>query len=417
MGQRSTRRGKPHCEAFPALDILQAERSLRAGSGICEWRNERGVLVGRAQLVSLDQGHAVVSYEFDGSANIETAKDLIRFDIVCTRRNPHVVRKSLFCQQCGGLAQKIYFVSATWKCRSCHNLVYLKQRLGFVNKAIRNRDKVIADLQKVPVDSHRTRWFYNQQRHLDRLNRELAAGGFETLPQELLYRTYQQWIAPGDHEIGNALQASPHFGQFKVDQGGEDAAGLAFFQPPPAPWQPVEPCELIGSAILGRPFGPFLTRHKADHADQLRRDLWGEAGCPAGPMSIHLKRTAGLLAERILLRPIVITSAWTDMVEVGETDGRTEYATKAAYEGDPTLWPLGSCARPYKRVLRAILDEDVIELRVRLPRVGRSDPIADLETARAELLHRLDRVTAEFEAFNAMRDQLALRWVYNRWRR
>ena len=46
MGQRFTWRGKHHCEAFPALDILQAERSLRAGIGICEWRNKRGMLVG-----------------------------------------------------------------------------------------------------------------------------------------------------------------------------------------------------------------------------------------------------------------------------------------------------------------------------------------------------------------------------------
>lgn len=417
MGQRSTRRGKPHCEAFPALDILQAERSLRAGSGICEWRNERGMLVGRARLVSLDKSRAVVSYEFGGSANIEAAKDSIRFDVVCTRRNPHVVRKSFFCPQCGGLAQKIFFVSAVWKCRACHNLVYLGQRLGSVNKTICNRDEVIADLQKVPADDHRTRWFYNQQRHLDRLNRELAAGGFEALPQELLYRTYQQWIAPGDNEAATALHAPQHFGRFNVELEEGGAASLAFFQPPPAPWQPLEPCELIGSAILGRPFGPFLTRHKADHADQLRRDLEREAACSAAPMSTHFERTVGLLAERILVRPIVITSAWTDMVEVGETDGRTDYATTASYEGDPTLWPLGPCATPYKRVLRAILDEDVIELRVRLPRVGRSDPIADLETARAELLRRLDRVTAEFQAFNAMRHQLALRWVYYRWRR
>lgn len=417
MGQRSTRRGKPHCEAFPVLDILQAERSLRAGSGICEWRNERGMLVGRAQLVSLDKSHAVVGYEFRGSANIYAAKESIRFDVVCTRRNPHVVRKSLVCPECRSFAQKVFFVSGAWKCRACHNLVYLKQRLGSVNNVIRYRDEVLADLQKVPADGHRTRWFYNQQRHLDRLNRELAAGGLKTLPQELLYRTYQQWIAPGDHEIGNALQASPHFGQFEVDQGKEDAAGLAFFQPPPAPWQPVEPCELIGSAILGRPFGPFLTRHKADHADQLRRDLERETACPAAPMLVHFERIASLLAERILVRPIVITSAWTDMVEVGETDGRTEYATTASYEGDPTLWPLGPCATPYKRVLRAILDEDVIELRVRLPRVGRSDPIADLEIARAELLSRLNRMTAEFQAFNAMRRQLALNWVYYSWRR
>lgn len=417
MGQRSTRRGKPHCEAFPALDILQAERSLRAGSGICEWRNERGTLVGRAQLVSLDKIHAVVGYEFGGSANIEAANESVRFDVVCTRRNPHVVRKSFVCQQCGGPAQKIFFVSAVWKCRTCHNLVYLKQRLGPVNKAILNRDELLARLQGILADDHRTRRFYNRQRHLDRLNRELTAGGFEKLPEELLYRTYQHWITPGHHGTATALQASQNFERLDVDQEEGCAVGLAFFQPPPAPWQPVEPCELIGSDILGRPLGPFLTRHKSDHANQLRRDLWREAGGPAGPMSVHFEATASLLAKRFIVRPIVITSAWTDTVEVGETDGRTGYAVTAAYEGDPTLWPVGPCARPYKRVLRAILDEGVIELRVRLPKMGRSDPIADLEIARAELLRRLDQVTAEFQAFNAMRHQLALNWVKYRWRR
>lgn len=417
MGQRSTRQGKPHCEAFPAFDILQAERSLRAGSGICEWRNERGAIVGNARLISLDKCHAVVSYEFRGSVNIDAAKASIRLDVVCTRRNPHVVRKSFACLQCGNPAQKIFFVSGFWKCRACHNLIYLKQRLGSVNKIIHSRDEALTELQKIPPANQRTRWFCNQRRHLDRINRELTAGGFETLPQELLYRTHQQWVTPSDHEAAPILQASQHLRQLDVDQGEVGAVGLAFFQPRPEAWQPVEPCELIGSDILGRPFRPFLTRYKADHADQLRRDLQTEAGRPARPMPFQLERTARFLAERILLRPIVITSAWTDMVEVGETDGRKEYAIRAAYDGDPTLWPAGPCAMPLKRVLRAILDEGVVELRVRLPRVGTSDPIADLDAARAELLHRLDRVKAEFQAFNAMRHQLASSWVYYRWRR
>lgn len=416
MGQRSTRRGRPHCEAFPALDILQAERSLRAGGGSCEWRDEQGVLVGHARMVMLDELLAVFRYDFLGSTNIAAAEGLVSLDVICTRRNTHVVRKSLVCPSCDGSIQKVFFVSGAWGCRVCHDLVFLKQRLGGVNRKINDRDVLLSVLQEVAPADERGRWFHNQQRRVARVNRELSAKGCTSLPQELLYRTTQHWITPGGVDRISYVQ------QRDLPEGdGENSpsatAGLAIFQPMPMPLEPREPCELIGSAILGRPFRPMLTQRKVDRSEQLQRDLWKEAGCPAGRMKINVTEAARRLAERLFIEPIVITSDWTDMVEVAAVDGRRQYAITASYAGDPTLWPAGPCAKPYKRVIRAILDENVIELRVRLPRTGRSDPGADLDAACTELQRRLPRVEAEFRRFNAMRDQLALKWVRYGWSR
>jgi len=416
MGQRSTRRGRPHCEAFPALDILQAERSLRAGGGTCEWRDERGAFVGYVCAVMLDELAAVFRYDFRGSTNIATAEGLLKLNVICTRRNLHVVRKSFVCPGCDGSVQKVFFVSGAWECRVCHGLVYLKQRLGDVNRNINNRDELLALLQEVAPADQRRRWFHNQQRRLTRINRELSAAGCTSLPQELLYQISQHWITTG------GVDRVSHVQQRNLPEGdGENSpgvtAGLAIFQQLPMPFEPLEPCDLIGSAILGRPFRPMLTQRKVDRLEQLQRDLWKEAGCPTRSMKIDVTDAASRLAERLFIEPIVITSAWSDMVEVAAVDGRKQYAIAASYAGDPTLWPAGPCARPYKRVIRAILDENVIELRVRLPLTGRSDPRADLDAARTELWHRLARVEAEFQRFNAMRDQLALKWVRYRWPR
>lgn len=413
LGQRNTRRGKPHCEAFPALDILQALRSWRAGNGSCEWRDERGVLVGRGQLVALEQARATFAYDMAGSTNIAAKSHVLFVDLTGSRRNPNVVRQSFNCPRCQARAQKLFYVTGRWACRGCHGLVYIKQRLGSVNKRLHNRDAMLAVLQQVPQQNQCWRWFYNQQRHLERINRELAAEGHTSLPQELLFRNYADWpsadVAAGTDEA--ARQGASRLGDPTAD--GSDV-GLAFFRSLPPTCEPATPGELVGSLILDRPLTPWLTSHKADCAMQLMKDLRKEAVTGS---SISIQRFANLLAERLVIRPLVITSGWSDVTSIIGEGGRAEHVVTATYTGDPTLWRIGPGTKPNSRVLRAVLDDRIIMLRARPALEGRSDPHGDLESARDEISYRLARVEEVLASFNASRDDLALRWVRHNWRR
>ncbi|MEI5688634.1 hypothetical protein [Sphingomonas kyungheensis] len=348
-----------------------------------------------------------------GSANIAAKDDVLHVDITGSRRNPNVVRPSFVCLGCQAPTQKLFYVAERWACRGCHDLVYLTQRLGSVNKRIHNRDVMLAMLQEVPQQDQRRRWFHNQQRHLDRINRELAREGFTSLPQELLFRTYVDWPATG---VAAEIDEEARQGAPRVDDVVADSsdAGLAFFRPLPPTCESVTPGELIGSLILDRPLSPWLTRHKADCARQLVRGLRKEAGTKA---SITVREFANLLAERLVTRPLVITSAWSDVTCIIGEAGRPEYVVTATYTGDPTLWRVGPGTKPYRRVLQAVLDEYIIMLRVRPSLEGRSDPHADLESARDEVSCRLARVEEALTLFNGSRHDLALSWVRHNLRR
>ncbi|WP_271299072.1 hypothetical protein [Sphingomonas sp. CV7422] len=348
-----------------------------------------------------------------GSANIAAKDDVLNVDITGSRRNPNVVRPSFACPGCQAPTQKLFYVAEKWACRGCHDLVYLKQRLGSVNKRIHKRDVLLAVLQEVPQQEQRRRWFHNQQRHLDRINRELAREGFTSLPQELLFRTYSDWPT---EDVASGTGEAARQGVLRVDDGTASSSdrGLAFFRPLPPACEPATPGQLVGSLILDRPLSPWLTRHKADCARQLVRDLRKEAGTTA---SITVREFANLLAERLVTRPLVITCAWSDVTSIIGEAGRPEFVVTATYTGDPTLWRVGPGTKPYRRVLQAVLDEHIIMLRVRPSLEGRSDPHADLESARDEVSCRLARVEEALTLFNNSRHDLALGWVRHNRRR
>jgi len=402
LNQVSTRRGKPHLEAFPSVDILNAERSVRAGSRLCEWRDEHDQLVGQGRLLALDSSRMVFEYEFCGSANIERATGVLTVSLSGTRRNPNVVRSNIDCPNCQRRVQAVFFVAGSWACKGCHNLVYLKQRLASVNKKIHTRDEVREELKRLPEHQRSTRWFYNHQRHLERLERQLAEGSAKSLPQELLYRTIVRWLSAG--EGAEPLAANPPAG------GGIAGRerGLAYFRKAPAIAEPIIVCAMPWSKILHRPLQPFLSQHKAMHFAKL------EAEILAGKVSLP-RRTEGaiaaLLAERIVLLPLVLTSDWSEVVESLNADGQAECSMTASYTGDRTLWPIGPGTAEAKHPMRAILDAGVVTLRVRLPRCGASDPQADLRAAAAKVEARLEQVEAKLAEFNATRLASAKRRV------
>ena len=126
---------------------------------------------------------------------------------------------------------------------------------------------------------------------------------------------------------------------------------------------------------------------------------------------------AALLSERINLRPIVITSDWSDIKEKVGATGRPEFSIAANYAGDLALWRASPGSKPYKRVLRAILNDTTITLCVRIPVDGRSEPQASLEAAAAELERRLSYFEEQAATFNAQRAHHAERWLARNWRR
>jgi hypothetical protein len=188
-----TRHGRPHCEAFPPLDILKAARSLRHADGTCEWVDERGEVVGEGRIERLDAASALFTYRFSGSTNIAKAAGVLRLDVSGSRRNLNVVRYSFTCPRCAEPKQKIFFVAGSWACIACHDLVYLKQRLANVNKTIAYRDSIVSKISEMKKQERHTLAFHNLGRKLTRVERELEVTGLTSMPQELLYCSYDRW--------------------------------------------------------------------------------------------------------------------------------------------------------------------------------------------------------------------------------
>lgn len=394
MRQGSTRRGKPHCEAFPAVDILEVARSLRAGSRSCVWEDEHGRVVGEGRVLTLDADQIIFQYSFRGSANIKPADSVLEVNVSGTRRNRHVIRRNFDCPACQRHVQMLFYVSAGWACRTCHNLVYLKQRLADVNKQIHQRDQIVNQLASISEDERQTRWSHNQQRYIDQINRELAEAGCVSLPEELLYRTSGRWLQPGDVAPATDLRSSA---------GGvlpEPYRGLAYFTTNETPVAPVVPCELIGSPVLDRPILPFLREHKATKFAELEEDI---ANGRAIVAELSYRTIETMLADRLTLQPVVITSDWSDMAERVNGDRCVEYTITARYEGDPTLWRIGPGVALAKAPLRAILDAGFITLQARAPEIGLTDPAADLRIAAMKLEARLSEVQVKLDEFNAVR--------------
>lgn len=392
MRERSGRGGKLHCEAFPAIDLPAAERGWRDAHRSCEWRNEQGRVVGTGRLLVLDGEAAEFSYDFTSSINIEPASGKLRVGITGTRLNPHVVRKRFVCPCCSTSAHKLLIVSAIWACRTCHNLVHLTQRLGDVNKKIYDRDILTAELQQCNVSRGKTRWHHNQSRRLDRMNRELAEIGATVLPAELQWRIHDRWLTAG--EITQAESPALHA---KTDPTSAliDAPGTHRLSPTRLT---TPECRLIGSPILDRTLSPSFQERAGGVRSELLR-LRSQSAREGSFMSDE--ELAVLLAQRLRFRPLTITNDWSDMAATVTSDGLTECSITASYEGDPTLWRIGAIDEAAEPMLRAILDDAAITLRVRSIKAGRFDLAGRLDAARRDLVSRLQGIG---EALNGLND-------------
>ncbi|MCU6456157.1 hypothetical protein LPN01_18955, partial [Sphingomonas sp. A2-49] len=244
-------------------------------------------------------------------------------------------------------------------------------------------------------------------RHLDRINRSLETQGLTSLPQELLFRTEQVWIDDGKW-APTPLGSDEANTSFKDPDEDGVRPGLAFYRPaPPVPERTV-PGELVGSLILHRGFETSLTKWKADQGERLISEI--RAGI-LGSGGVTGDRFAAMLAERLRIRPIRIAGDWGDVIEKVGPTGRAEFAMSAKYTGDAAFWPIGPGTKPYKRELRAVLDDANVTLQVRVVGIGRSDPEAELTFYKEELERRLELLVEKLAAFNACRKHVAEMWT------
>lgn len=404
--QGATRRGKPHCEAFPALDIRHAIRGLKVGADRCVWQNEQGQIIGHGHLTNLTAASATVSYQFFGSANLHNAEGSLTVEVRQTRRNPHVLRSSFACPTCDKNAEKLFFVKEKWLCRACHGLVFFSQRLGEANKKISGRDYLVISIKEQLASDGCKGSYHNRVRHLDRINRELEMNGLSALPQELLYRTDQIWLTSAEMRArlgaaGSAITSGT------IDETGF-ADGLAFFKPAVPASAPTVRGELVGSTLFARPCERYLTRHRHDEAARLLSDI---VEGRLGHKAIGMDEFVALLVARTKIEPILLSGEWGPVQHRPSGGGAEEYAMSAAIQGDARLWQLCADEKPHKHVLKAVLDDRSIELRVRLNGAGPFDPRADLKNAAQRLTRQLARLNDKIAAHNLQRHRKAQGWA------
>lgn len=399
MERDLARWGKMHCEAFPAIDILAALRAQRSGGDRCEWRDERGNVIGNGQVVLLNAHSMTLRYAFGRSRVGEAANGHLTLKITGSQRNPQHVRYSMRCPTCGSAKQVLFLVTVSWSCRNCHDLVYLKQRLSATAKKVVRHDEVRKALSSMSGDAKPTRKYHNLKRHADRIEKELVEIGVTDLPEELSIRCHTRWLAPGDEIIGHEeglAKEGPN--QVRPDQLKRSST--------PQRRAKLRPCEAIGMLILYRPLSVFLEQHVEA---QLRRFFAEYEADRVEPGRVPHKDVVAALAQQLVLRPLGLVSGWSEIEHSYSTDERAESSIRCRYNGDPTLWPIGADEGMAEVPLQAILDDDYVTLKVRLPSRGRSNADAELEAAAEDLQDCLLAVADGITAFNMQTLQLAWR--------
>lgn len=397
MERDLARWGKMHCEAFPAIDVLAALRAQRSGGDRCEWRDERGNLIGNGQVVSLDAHSMTFRYAFGRSRIGEVADGQLTLRLAGSQRNPQHIRYSMCCPNCGNAKQILFFVVGSWSCRNCHKLIYRKQRLSAIGKKVVYHDEVCEQLLLISGSSPITRNYHNLKRHAERIERELVEGGVTELPEEISIGCHTRWLSPGEELIAHAGELAEYsldrkaFEQVKHSRTPQRRAKR-------------RPCEAIGMLILNRPLSVFLEQHVEA---QLRCFL---AECKASqvePGRVPRKDVVADLARSLVLRPLALVGDWSEVEHSYSSDERAESSIRCRYNGDPTLWRIGADDGMAQVPLQAILDDTHVTLKVRLPSRGRSNADAELEAAVEDLQACLLAAAERITAFNMQALQIA----------
>ncbi len=381
MRDWNARGGRPHLEAFPAIKINEAIRCAARGAMACEWSDQDGSVIGHARLVESSEDHARFIFEFFGTVNVEEGRGDIVLDLIRVSINPHRDRTLISCPGCRRHTDSVFWVEANWACRSCHGLVFIRQRLNPVNKKIVDRDKLARKLAlRRPI--RRSRLYRAEVERLAAMTFELERMGAAPLPEELRFRTWANWLPA--HE----LHPSPRSGSWSriwVPQSGIGLVGLTAHQQ-------IDHV-LVGSRLFYRSIEDVLYQKVEAERGRLH-------GSAFAAMSAEEKQAQ--LVRASTWKPLAVSGEWRSVEETRSDDDAYELRGALEWLGDPILLT----ARPTSPKiasasdLRAVLDDHYVTLVIRLPRIDRKAAEWFLEEARATLMAVVHELHGECERIN-----------------
>ena len=190
------RPGKLYCEAFPMLDISEMRRMVADERRSIEWSDEDGAVIGNSFVRLLDDDRLEFHYRFFGTANVEQKIGLVETAIAGTRLNENWTKKSIVCPQCARKSPRIYYVRGSWKCKSCHGLVGIAQRLGKIDRLMTKCDQLRTRLISVRVTRRNEAKIALERRHLNAMARFIYDSGVKELPEQLRFRLICTWLEP-----------------------------------------------------------------------------------------------------------------------------------------------------------------------------------------------------------------------------
>lgn len=212
--------GKPYAEAFPHLDVHDLHRASAGESPFHQWVDEDGLILGHVVVDQLGSDLFTFGYRFFGTRNIEpgAGKEAIR--VVWRKTGAHWSKPSFQCSGCGKSCSKIYFARGAWKCKSCHDLINLIQRLTPVNKALLQHDTARERLKVVPKTAEDRRKREKDKELFGAARRVLVDNPHKAvLPERFRCRAAGRWLEEGEEPLMTVDDSMVGYGWRPGDRG------------------------------------------------------------------------------------------------------------------------------------------------------------------------------------------------------
>jgi hypothetical protein len=117
-------------EAFPKFNMFEARCALKYSNKICEFVDHVGRKMGHARITGVDDTHLTLEYKF-GSPFVPYTYNTIDIPLVAKELWSNNYPNNILCPACNEI-KSVLIYQETWKCRSCHKLLYRTQHLDRV---------------------------------------------------------------------------------------------------------------------------------------------------------------------------------------------------------------------------------------------------------------------------------------------
>jgi hypothetical protein len=203
---KQVRVGRPYCEAFMGLDILQAESRWLKGFLVCQWRNEEGLAVGNVELSDFDDDR--VSFYWRSFGTVNNPRHEGWESILIQRRECQIVggRPVGVCRECNHGVTKVYCVDGSWKCRGCHKLTYRSTRLSNDSRKQEELRRLVDELRDGRPRYMRRKEHERLMARRAQLERELKGCDVAAPHRELRFKLTPEWLGRGDPRIERAAE-------------------------------------------------------------------------------------------------------------------------------------------------------------------------------------------------------------------